>query len=81
MIDDDVLALGGRNGPKIGQKQASDISLTMSVWIFGRFPHSTFKLCVHAKSQASRSINGRAVLARDMLVIPLGKTSLWIKSH
>ena len=33
---DDDQALGGRNGPEMGQKQASDISLTMSVWIFGR---------------------------------------------
>ena len=44
---------------RTGKKQAVDISLTYNVRVFGRFPHSTFKLYVHAKSQPSRTINGR----------------------
>ena len=40
-------------------KQASDISLTMSVWIFGQNQHWGCKLYVHAKSQPSQSVNGR----------------------
>ena len=43
----------------MGQKQASDISLTMSVWIFGQNQHWGCKLYVHAKSQPSQSVNGR----------------------
>ena len=58
---------------KTGQNQASDISLTMGVWIFGQNLHWGCKLYVQPKSQAPRSINGRDLRAGD----PTSRSTSW----